>query len=199
MRNVKLRSLPLLSLVLGALSLVPAACGGPSSGGSSSGSTSGGSGGDPGGCYDYTGFDGTTPTQTFAADVLPIFQSSCAVLNSCHGSNPPPAAGQHFLGPPLPATPTATDITTILAGIVSATSADNPPMDVVDPGSPENSFMMYKLDTDPASVAGVTCSTLACATSAATCLSGMPLAGMQLSSGDRTTIRQWIAQGAKND
>jgi hypothetical protein len=58
---------------------------------------------------------------------------------------------------------------------------------------------MYKLDTDPASVAGVTCSTLACATSAATCLSGMPLAGMQLSSVDRTTIRQWIAQGAKND
>lgn len=158
----------------------------------------GGSKSTPGGCYDYTGFDGTTPTVTFAADVLPIFQSSCGLSTSCHGSNPPGNPSAPFLGPALPATASPSDITAIITGIVGVTSADNPPMDIVTKGSPENSFMMYKLDTDPANAAGVTCSMLSCV-AAATCLTGMPLDATQLSEADRDTIRRWIAQGASGD
>ena len=196
MLNVRLLSFLRLSLLLGASCLVAAAC----SKSGSSGSAGAGGGSTEGGCFDYTGFDGTTPTVTFAADVLPIFQNSCGLSMSCHGANPPTVPSQMFLGPALPAMASSTDIAAIFAGTVSVKSVDDPDMDIIDPGSPEDSFLMYKVDTDPANTNGVTCSTLTCSTSTSTpCLSGMPLDGTQLSLTDRDTIRRWIAQGAKND
>jgi hypothetical protein len=204
MRNVSRVSLRHPSLLLVALGLMAAACGVKSSSSGGSGGEGGSSGGEggskstPGGCYDYTGFDGTTPTVTFKADVLPIFQASCGLSMACHGENPPVNPSAPFLGPALPTTASSSDISAIITGIVGATSADNPPMDIVAKGSPENSFMMYKLDTDPANAAGVTCSTLACV-AAASCLTGMPLDGTQLSAAERDTSRRGIAQGASGD
>jgi hypothetical protein len=199
MRNVQLRSLLRLPLLLGALGFV-AACAGSTGGGTGGGSTSGGAGGAPGGCFNYTGFDGTTPKVTFAADVLPIFRNSCGLSSACHGSQTNPSLpAQHFYGPPVSSpAPTAAQIAAIFAGSVGVKSIDNPDMDVIDPSHPESSFMMYKIDTDPQNVAGVTCSKLTCA-SAGTCASGMPLTGTLLPAATRDTIRRWIAQGAMND
>src|ERR1700678_103024 len=73
-----------LCLCLGSASLT--ACG--SSGGGGTGTGAGGSGGSSAGdCFDYTGFVTTTPTVTFAADVLPIFSNSCGISSACHGCN----------------------------------------------------------------------------------------------------------------
>jgi hypothetical protein len=198
MGNVRLLSILRLSLLLGASGLVAVACTKSSSGSSGSGGEGTST---PGGCFDYTGFDETTPTVTFKADVLPIFQNSCGLSMSCHGANPPTVPSQMFLGPALPAMASSTDIAAIFAGAVGVKSVDDSDMDIIDPGSPESSFLMYKVDSDPMSVNGVTCSTLTCAapSSATPCLSGMPLDGDQLSLADRDTIRRWIAQGAKND
>ena len=181
-------------VVVGAFGLICSAC----SSGSSSSSTDGD-------CGDYATFDGTSPTTTFKADVLPIFRQSCGISSSCHGVNPPTAPGQHFLGPANsnPA-PSASDIAAIISGIVGQKSVDETEMDVVSAGSPQASFMMYKLDgpnnpesTNPDDTI-VDCSTLKCA-AAMTCLLPMPQGGPQLPATDRDTIRRWIAQGAKND
>lgn len=193
MRKVRLLSFVRLSQLLAVFGLVAAAC----SGSGSSGSTSGGGGNDPGGCFDYTGWDGTTPTVTFAADVLPIFQTSCG-QSVCHGSQTEPLPAEHFYGPPVGTTATTAQIAAIFAGSVGQKSVDEPDMDVIDPGHPESSFMMYKIDADPMNPDGVTCSKLACV-AAQTCVSGMPLSGTQLPAATRDTIRRWIAQGAKND
>jgi hypothetical protein len=190
MRNEQLLRPPFrLALLVGAFGLIASACSSSSSGGD---------------CYDYTTFDGTAPAVHFQADVLPIFRQSCGLSSSCHGSENPPAAGQHYLGPSLsdPA-PTAAQIKEILDGM-NQKSADEPDMNVVTAGHPETSFLMYKLDgpndptsTDPSATI-VDCVKLKCAASM-TCLLPMPSGGPQLPAEERDTIRRWIAQGAKND
>ncbi len=193
-------------LLAGAFGLGAAACtssnstGSGGSGTAATGASSGGGGDSPAnGCFDYTGFDGMTPTVTFKADVLPIFRTSCGLSASCHQSQTPPLPAEQYLGPSLsmPA-PTAAQIASILSGIVGVKSVDEPDMDVVAPGDPAHSFMMYKLDGDPTNVNGLTCPNLKCAANMS-CLLAMPSGGPQLPSTERDTIRRWIAQGAKND
>jgi hypothetical protein len=202
MRNVRqIRPALLPLLLVGAFGLVSAACGQASGGGGGSGS-----GGSPGGdgCFDYTNFDGTTPTVHFQADVLPTFRLSCGLSTSCHGTeppSPPPTAAQHYLGPSIsdPA-PTAMQIEEILGGIVGKKSIDEPDMDVIAPGDPAHSFMLYKLDGDPnpSNMNPITCPKLECVASMS-CLLAMPLSGASLPDAERDTIRRWVAQGAKND
>jgi hypothetical protein len=197
MRNEQLLRPPYhLALLVGAFGLMVSACG----------SSSAGSGSSDGDCGDYATFDGTSPTVQFKADVLPIFRQSCGISSSCHGSaSPPPPPGQHYLGPAVAdAAPDAADIMAIIDGIVGQKSVDEPEMNVVTAGSPQTSFMMYKLDgpnnpesTNPDDTI-VDCSTLKC-TASMTCLLPMPQGGPQLPAAERDTIRRWIAQGAKND
>ncbi len=197
-------------LLVGAFGIAAAACGPNNSsgtGGSGTGATGAGTGATTGaggvtpadGCYDYTSFDGTSPTVQFKADVLPIFRQSCGLSASCHQAENPPLPAEHFLGPSvsMPA-PTAMQIEEILSGIVGVKSVDEPDMDVVAPGDPAHSFMMYKLDGDPSNLDGLTCSKLKCA-AGMTCLLSMPSGGPQLPTDERDRIRRWIAQGAKND
>ena len=172
---------------------------GTSSSSSATTSSSSGSGG-PGtvvaDCFQYTGWDGTTPAATFSTDVLPIFRASCSTVMACHGSETPPTPGQHFYGTPTAAgAMTAAQIQEIFTGAVGAPSIDEPDMDVIKPGDPQHSFMMYKLD----GMGTTLCSTLACNSSATTCLYAMPYALPQLSLDMRNAIRRWIAQGANND
>jgi hypothetical protein len=200
MSNVRQFRLGLLPLLLtGAFGLVSAACS-QSSGGGGGGNGSG-SGGSPGGngCFDYSGFDLTSPAVQFQADVLPIFRQSCGLSMSCHGSETPPLPAEHFLGPSImdPA-PTAMQIEEIIGGIVGQKSVDNPDMDIIATGDPAQSFMLYKLDGDPTNLNGLTCPTLTCAANM-TCLLSMPSGGPSLPDTERNTIRRWVAQGAKND
>jgi hypothetical protein len=209
MRNVRQFRPSLLTLLLvGAFGLISAACGQSSGtgGGSGGGKSSTGVGGlvNGNGCFDYTGFDLTTPTVTFKADILPTFRQSCGLSTSCHGTappSPPPLPAQHYLGPSVsdPA-PTAAEIQGILAGIVGVKSIDEPDMDVITPGHPETSFMLYKLDGDPnpCNPNPITCPKLECAKTM-TCLLAMPSGGTPLPDETRDQIRRWIAQGAKDD
>ena len=187
MRNERLLlGLLPFSVVLGAFGLISSAACSGSSGGVND-------------CYDYTGFDTTTPVVSFKTDVLPLFRNSCGLSSVCHGSTTPVAPAQHYYGPKLtdPA-PSAAEITAILAGAVGVKSVDDPTMNIITAGDPSQSFMMYKLDGDPQDPSSVSCSKLACVASK-TCLGAMPQAGNTLPAATRDIIRRWIAQGAKDN
>ena len=200
-------------VLFGAFGLGAAAC-------SSSTSTGSGGSGTAGDCYDYSSFDGMSPSTSFGTDVLPILRQSCALSSSCHGCDQVnnPGCTNPGINPFMGANKSAGTLsTTQVAAIISAlvgkpaasqpssvdpsTMVGNPNMSIVAAGDPAHSFMMYKLDGDP-SLANmndqVTCSTLTCA-GTHNCGAAMPSGGPQLAQTERDTIRRWIAQGAKND
>lgn len=159
-----------------------------SSGGDSSSSSSSGGMSDP--CFDYASFNGMSPTVKFSADVLPIFRGSCGVNTSCH-SSPAGPAGQPYLGPPLSdGTAASGQIDTIFMQNVNAVASKAKTMKIVNPGSPETSFLMHKMD------ASLTCDFVKCE---AGCGVSMPKDATILAQSDRDTVRRWIAQGAKQD
>jgi len=205
-----------------------AACsssGGSSSSTGSSGSTgsggSSGTGGSSGGsdCFDYTGFDTTSPTVSFKSDVVPIFSQSCALSTACHSCDNQGTPGcttggyKPFLGiGSSDGTATSAQLAAILSatvgqpaalqvGTVDSTPVGDPSLSIIEAGDPAKSFITYKLDatflTEPTD-GEVDCSTLACA-STQTCGQAMPSGGPALAASERDTIRRWIAQGALNN
>jgi hypothetical protein len=182
-----------VSAALGVSSLT--ACGGSGSGGGNGGGSA------VNDCFDYTSFDGTTPSVSFKTDVLPIFRNSCGLSDACHGSESGSGA-QHFYGlANSKGDMTATQIQEIFDQAVGKDAVDNPGMSIIAAGAPGNSFMMYKLDGDPNNsdlAAQVTCSKLSCA-SDKSCGEAMPQGGPALSADERNVIRRWIAQGAMNN
>jgi hypothetical protein len=175
-------SLLSVALTLGA-STTLSGCGG--------GETTGGDGA----CFDYAKFDGTKEAVHFKADVLPIFRTSCGLSTSCHGAESPSAPEQHFLGPKNSEDVTDMQIQAIFDQSVGKASVMNSDMQVINPGKPAESFLMYKLD---APVDGDFCGDLTCAGDKS-CGDEMPQGGPQLPADKRDVIRRWIAQGAKND
>ena len=156
------------------------------------GGGSGGEGGAADECFDYSAFKGDAPVASFKTDVLPIFRQSCGVSTSCHQSQSATDPAQHFLGPSksMP-DPDAMTIQAIFDGSVGVTAEKEPAMKVIDPGKPESSFLMYKLD-------GVKCADLKCAADNK-CGTRMPQSSPQLTEAERDTIRRWIKQGAMNN
>lgn len=140
-------------------------------------------------CFDYAAFNGMTPAVSFKTDVLPTFQQSCGLSNSCHGDQAGPA-DRPYLGPAMGIMASAADITAIFNANVNA-DAVHASMKIVAPGKPEASFLMYKLDGS-FSCSGVTCAAAGCGTS-------MPQGSGALSESSRDAIRRWIAQGAQNN
>lgn len=195
----------LLAAALGLGAAGSAGCGpeGGTGGGGAASSASGGTGGSGAGggtggsaepCFDYTDYDGTAPAVHFAADVLPIFRTSCGLSTSCHGSEIPPAPEQHFLGPKNSAGEvTPAQVQAIFDQVVNQPSVVNPDMLIIKPGDPESSFLMFKLD-------GLECPTLTCLTTHS-CGSNMPPSATHkiFPADKRDVVRRWIAQGAKND
>jgi hypothetical protein len=134
---------------------------------------------------------------SFAQDVMPIFQHSCATGGAmCHGDPSVATDGQGtggnraYLGPPY----VAGDPTSILAGLVGQPSFEDPSMNVVTAGSPETSYLMLKMDGALAPLAA------ACASGdLGKCGAAMPLSEQPLPQAIRDTVRSWIAQGALNN
>lgn len=111
---------------------------------------------------------------SFAAQIQPIFTSSCA-LSGCHGSGnlqPPEkpmnlSAGQAY------------------SNTVNVSSAQLGSMDRIEPGQPDRSYLVHKIQGTHLTVGG----------------SGvrMPASGNFLSQSQIDLIRNWIAQGALNN
>lgn len=137
--------------------------------------------------------DLTTPTVSFAADILPIFQPSCGIAGStCHGTTSSEQEGL-FLG----SIDGGTDASLVLQGIVGVTSVEDPQMVIVKAGDPSNSYMMHKLDGDQCTQAAA-CNAVP-NNQYPNCGSQMPYSSPALDEPTRDTIRRWIAQGAQNN
>lgn len=145
------------------------------------------------GCFDMTCFTPAQGTVSFKTDVLPVLEQSCSLSASCHGSpsSPETAAGyQPYLGEVDPAT-TPSDVALIFSTNVGQASHRAPGMMIVDPGKPETSFLMHKVDGD------LGCADLGC--TGGDCGTGMPQGSDPMARERRDLIRDWILQGAKNN
>ncbi len=105
---------------------------------------------------------------TFSAVQSQIFTASCA-FSGCHGGASPAqgmnlSAGQAY------------------AAIVNVSSNQRPSLDRIEPGDPDNSYLLRKVNGGP-DIAG----------------SRMPLGGAQLSQALRDLLRDWIQAGAPNN
>jgi hypothetical protein len=114
------------------------------------------------------GNDGDAPT--FAADVQPIFSANCA-FSGCHATSDIKPSGR-----PMDLSPGQA-----YASTVNVESFELVGMDRVEPGEPDESYLVHKIQGTQSDVGG----------------SGgqMPLGG-QLSAAEIETIRAWIAAGA---
>ncbi len=179
------------------------ACSSSSSGGSGGSCDTGGADGGtctPGQTPAYvpclTGSALQSPSVSFASDVQPIFNQSCAISGAtCHGSTTtdPKATGQIYLGSPDGGV-MASDV---LTKIVGQPSPENGSMDIVKAGDPANSYLMHKLDGDQCQYASTCNATKNPIFS--NCGIQMPFNSGVLDQDSRDKIRRWIAQGAKND
>ncbi len=171
--------------------LVSGGCGDSTgTGGTGGGGTCGQLGKD--GCFDASCVK-AGPTRSFKNDVLPIFELSCSLSASCHGNPSSPTTGlgyQVYLGEVNPKT-TPSDVNKILGLIVGKASPTATNLNIVEPGKPEASFLMMKMD------GAIACSSATCAFN--NCGTVMPQGSMPLPLDTRNIVRDWIKQGASNN
>jgi hypothetical protein len=130
-----------------------------------------------GACFDYDGYDGSSPATGFSA-VAPIFQNSCGLSMACH-QNTPGSVLQPYIG---------SDPVALRTENVGVASTKEPGMQRIKPNEPANSFLMHKVDGT------LECESLTCAGDMS-CGGAMPPA-TTLAEDQKETIRRWIAQGA---
>lgn len=131
----------------------------------------------------------STGSPSFSAEVFPLLNASCGSF-ACH--NDAFRNQGLFLGPsPDEYAPTAATQVEVHASLL-ARSMTAPGLWRVKPGSPEESFLMFKVDGCQAALAG------ACPSSPAgkPCGDPMPLAAPRWSAAKRALLRAWIADGA---
>ena len=127
--------------------------------------------------------DLTTPTVSFAKDVVPIFQKNCE-FSGCH-NDPANVSPPLFIG-----TSTAPN-TQAYKNLVGVQATEDLHLPYITPGSWQKSYLMFKID-------GSQCTINADCTGG-DCQLPMPNNLPQLSVSDRDTIRRWIAQGASDN
>jgi len=138
--------------------------------------------------------DFTTPAVSFAADIVPIFQPSCAIAGStCHGT---PDVATTQMRPYLGSFDGGTDASFVVQGLVGVMSPENPGGVIVKAGDPANSYLMHKLDGDQCTLASQCASS---ATQYTDCGQQMPYSSPPLDGPTRDIVRRWIEQGAKNN
>jgi hypothetical protein len=114
---------------------------------------------------------------SFRRDVAPLLATSCATA-SCHGGGSRP--------PVLVARDGASKMRAALVGVPSG---DRPDRAYVQPGVPEGSYLLQKID---GRLVDAECTEHDCG-------SPMPLDNPSLPAADRDTIRAWVAQGARDN
>jgi hypothetical protein len=166
-----------------------AAC--TSSSGSSSTSSSSSSGSSGCTAYNPGAIDLTTPKVSFKTDVVVgVFNNSCGLSTSCHGSATASQGGL-FLGAKSAAGADSSEVHTAVVGVLSK---DLPTMPFVTAGDTSKSFLMHKMDGDQCLFASKCTSQLATG-----CGVVMPQASCALDGASRDKVRRWIAQGAQNN
>ena len=118
------------------------------------------------------------PSSSFAADVQPIFDAHCT---SCHAIG---VFGFNLTGGEEQNGLTLT-INNSYDGLVNQPTFQRPdlaPTLRVDPGSPANSYLMQKIESDTPKVG-----------------ERMPLSNPPLTAAQISIIRRWIERGAPND
>jgi hypothetical protein len=186
--RASLGALFIAAAAFGSLSATSCSDDSPAAGGAGTGGAAA-CGLDADNCFDYGCYQ-EGPTRSFASDVLPIFENSCALSASCHGdpSSPDPASGYR---PYLGAVDPPSDIALIFSTVVGQDSHNVTGMKMVDPGKPESSFLMHKMDHD------LSCAALSCKDG--DCGTGMPDGSDPLPAETRNIVRDWILQGAANN
>ena len=117
-----------------------------------------------------------TPTVSFAGNIQHIFDRSCA-LSGCHV-------------PPVPTGPVDLSAGTAYSQTVNVKSAQIPTLKRFDPGKPDQSYIIRKIEGGP-NIAGVLMPQ-GCP--------GSPLNGARcLSADDIAAIRQWVTECALNN
>jgi hypothetical protein len=126
---------------------------------------------DPGAITDVCG---TAAPVSFSADIQPIFTNSCTFAG-CHGDTNTQPTGK----------PQLLTAGQAYANIVNVSSFELPSMDRIEPGQPDNSYLIHKIQGTQTSVGG----------------SGerMPLGGPFLSQDVIDMFRRWVAEGAADN
>jgi hypothetical protein len=110
-------------------------------------------------------------TVSFCADIQPIFTANCA-FSGCH-AGAAPQLGQNLSSG------------NAYASIVNVPSQEVPTLARVEPGAPDASYLVNKIEGTAAAVGGVD--------------TRMPLGQGALPAADIDLIRAWIAAGAPNN
>jgi hypothetical protein len=154
--------------------------------------------GEVGGCPPYVSdADLSAPAVSFRSEIVPIFQSTCALGGeSCHGDPGVVADHRPFLGL-VDGDGGAAASQEVFLGLVGVKSTEDLSMNLVAAGNPAASFLMHKLDGDQ-------CTLIAeCMTPGSfrpNCGVFMPYqAPTLLPVPIRDTVRRWIQQGASGD
>jgi hypothetical protein len=183
--------------------LIPVLCLAPFA--ACSDSEGGGNGGGNGDVcpHDYSKFQETKPAVSLRNDLLTArgtFRFSCAFNTTCHG-NPDRSQANLYLGQQGEDGGVAIDemANLVHAGMVGQPSQAAPGIPLVDPGKPETSFLMMKLDGCLDDVEAQ-CEGTASRLTDHPCGSLMPEGNKDpLPAVERDLIRTWIKQGAPNN
>ena len=133
----------------------------------------------------------SSPSVSFASDVVPLFETSCATSTLCHQGltgSAVPSMSLLFLGTGMGA---AADSPSIYSAL-PVPSHELPSMSYVTPGDPGTSYLMHKMDGDQCQFES-TCAIMPASTTPCGAVMPIPCA---LADDQRDVVRRWIAQGA---
>ena len=126
-----------------------------------------------GACFSDDTMGPTEGPVSFADDIQPIFSGSCA-FSGCHGTSANPASKPMMLS-----AGEAYD------NIVEVTAAELPSMFRITPGSPDESYLIHKIQGTQSDVGGAG--------------ARMPRGGSPLSQATIDLIRRWVVEGANRN
>jgi len=164
---------------------------------SSNASSPDGGSGDGGGGGAYNPPTSMSPTVSFVNDVIPVFVQSCA-FTSCH--NVESGKPLEFLAL-KDGTPVSQWSNEVYNGLVNKPTVEDPSMSYVKPGDVANSYLARKMDGALSDIASQ-CdpnNSLSTQNQVGPCGVQMPYNLPPIGDDKRAIVRNWIAQGAKNN
>ena len=136
---------------------------------------------------------------SFSTQIQPILQQSCGVAGgTCHGASDGSSQLGLYLAEPAGAMDGYGDPATILGAIVNAKSMEDPTMNIITPGDPENSYLYHKVLGDQDTLVA-DCTANASGVQGKPCGVSMPQTGGSIGTTDEGLLKDWITQGAKNN